>query len=115
LGGAGASNYVLTSTTLIGAVGEIDRKVLTASLVSSVVKGYDGTMVAFMTVGNYALTGVIAGDVVSLNDPTTGTYNNANVATNKKVTVVGLALTGADARDYTVNSSASAAIGTIHP
>ncbi len=87
---------------------------VTASLIGTVTKVYDGNKTAFMLSANYQLNGVTAGDNVSLNNPPTGTYNNKNVGTNKTVTVIGLALTGPDAGKYILSSTtASANIGTI--
>jgi len=87
---------------------------VTASLVGTVTKPYDGNKTAYMLPGNYQLNGIATGDNVSLNNPASGTYNNKNVGTNKTVTVTGLALTGPDAGKYILNSTtASANIGII--
>ena len=108
--GNNGSNYIVTTTT---AGGTIDPKALTASLVGSVSKPFDGNASATLASGNYSLSGVISGDSVSLNDPTSGMYDNANAGTNKLVTVTGLALSGDDAANYTVNGAAAANIGII--
>ena len=115
LTGADAGDYAIASSSLSGAVGTITPLALTVSLLGQVSKTYDGTTVAALTSGNYSLTGVIAGDAVALNDPTTGAYDTKDVGTGKMVTVAGLALTGVDAGDYSVSSSISGAIGTITP
>ena len=108
--GNGGGNYTVTTTT---AAGTIDPKALTASLVGSVSKPFDGNASASLASGNYSLSGLISGDQVSLNDPTSGTYDTANAGTHKTVSVGGLALSGADAANYTVNGQAAAAIGSI--
>lgn len=90
-------------------------KALTASLTGSVTKTYDGTTAAALTAGNYTLAGVVGSDAVSLNNPAVGAFANKNAGTGKTVTASGLALTGAAAGNYTVNASASAAIGAINP
>jgi filamentous hemagglutinin family protein len=117
LTGVGASNYTLTDPTVVGAVGEIDPKTLTASLFGAVVKTYDGTATATLAAGNYKLAGgVVAGDAITLNDPTTGAYADRNAGTAKIVTVSGVALLGSDAFDYQLASTTiSAAIGKINP
>jgi hypothetical protein len=92
----------------------ITRKPATAVLVGTVSKVYDGTTVAHLSPANYSLTGIVSGDVVSLNNPPTGTYSNRNVGNNKTVTVTGLALTGANAAKYILTSTTvSANIGII--
>jgi hypothetical protein len=65
--------------------------------------------------GNYSLPGVVGGDTVNLNNPTTGTYDTRNVGTGKTVSVTGLAISGSSAGNYALSTnSASAAIGTIN-
>ena len=92
----------------------ITRRSVTASLAGSVNKVYDGNALATLSPANYVLSGIISGDAVSLNNPTTGSYNNRNVGTGKRVTVNGLALSGAKAGWYILTSnSANANIGTI--
>jgi filamentous hemagglutinin family protein len=114
LTGLNASNYLLGSSTLSGAVGKIDPKAITVTLVGTVTKLYDGNTNALIQPANYYVVGFIPGDTVALNKPTHGTYNNAARGTGKMVTVTGLALTGTSAGDYTLASSTVAApIGTI--
>jgi phosphotransferase system IIA component len=115
LTGADAKDYTLTDPSTSAAVGTITQATLVASLTGSVQKIYDGTATAPLTPANYDLTGVVSGDSVSLNDPTTGTYAGKNVGTGIAVSVSGMMLTGSDAQDYTVNGSASNSIGAITP
>jgi filamentous hemagglutinin family protein len=116
LAGPDAGNYVLAKSALSAAIGIIDPATLTASLTGSVHKTYDGTATASLTGGNYALTGVVAGDSVTLNNPATGSYSDKNVGSGKTVTASGLALLGSDAGNYLLASSQiSAAIGVIDP
>jgi hypothetical protein len=115
IGGAKAGNYVLASISTSGAVGTINAATLTAGLTGTVSKTYDATLAATLAAANYTLTGVVGGDAVTLNNPTSGTYNSKNVGTEKTVSVSGLTLTGAGAGNYSLASaSASAAIGTIN-
>jgi filamentous hemagglutinin family protein len=116
LTGADAANYTVNATaTASGGVGEIDPKTLTVTLGGTVEKTYDGTTSATLSASNYGLSGVIEGDTVALNDPTAGAYGSKNAGSGIAVTVSGLALSGAEAADYTVASSASANIGKIDP
>jgi filamentous hemagglutinin family protein len=112
LGGASAGDYSVNAS-VSGAVGIIDPKALTAELIGVVQKTHDGSTQATLGAGNYQLVGVVSGDAVSLNDPVNGAYDTQSVGTGKQVTVTGLALTGADAGDYTVNAIADADIGVI--
>ena len=108
--GNNGDNYSVTTTS---AFGTINRAALIATLTGSVVRTYDGTNVATLSASNYSLSGAIVGDDVGLNNPTTGTFDNKNAGSGKVVTVNGIALSGADALNYTVNVSASGAIGTV--
>ena len=112
--GADSANYTVNASA-VGDVGEIDPKTLTVTLAGTVLKTYDGNTGATLSASNYALTGVIEGDSVSLNDPTAGVYASKNVGTGIQVTAAGLALTGADAGDYRVAGSTSGDIGKIDP
>ena len=72
----------------------ITAKPLTAGLIGTVSKPYDGTTAATLAAGNYSLPGVVSGDTVSLNNPASGTYDTRNVGTGKTVSVTGLAISG---------------------
>ena len=92
----------------------INKATLTAGLTGTVSKTYDGTTTATLGAGNYTLSTVVSGDTVTLNNPTSGTYDTKNQGTAKTVSVTGLAISGASATNYTLaNTSASAAVGTI--
>ncbi|MGC1303690.1 MAG: YDG domain-containing protein, partial [Caulobacteraceae bacterium] len=114
LTGADAGDYSY-SGNLSGAVGVINALALTASLTGPVSKVYDGTTTASLTSGNYVLSGIVSGDSVGLNDPAFGTYDTKDAGSGKLVTVGGLALTGADAGDYTVAASTSGNVGVVTP
>ena len=90
----------------------ISPAILTVGLTGAVSKTYDGKTTASLTSANYLLSGTIYGsDVVTLNDPTSGSYANADIGTGKVVSVTGLALSNPN---YTLASTtASAAIGVI--
>ncbi len=106
--------YQLASTSANGNVGTITAVSLTGGLTGTVSKTYDATTTATLASGNYSLSGVLSGDTVSLNNPSSGTYDNKTVGTGKTVTVTGLSISGADSGNYTLSStSANAAIGTV--
>jgi hypothetical protein len=87
---------------------------LTAGLTGTVSKTYDGTTAATLAAANYTLPGVLSGDTVNLNDPTSGTYDTKNVGTGKTVSVTGLAISGSSSSNYALSStSTSGAIGVI--
>jgi len=108
--GDGGGNYTVSLST---AAGSITPKLLNASLTGRADKIYDGTVNATLVPGNYSLAGVVSGDVVVLNDPTSGSYDTPDVGTGKTVSVAGLALSGVDAGNYSVNATASGPIGAV--
>lgn len=112
LGGSDAGNYTLNTTTLSGS-GIINKASLTAALIGTVEKTYDGTTAATLNSGNYSLSGVIGSDGVKLVTPTSGTYADKNASSGKVVTVNGLNLSGTDAGNYTIASSVSGNVGVI--
>jgi filamentous hemagglutinin family protein len=115
LTGAKAVDYTIANPAS-AAIGVIDARALTVNLIGVVDKTYDGSLVATLSAGNYQLVGVASGDQVSLNDPTTGTYDTKDAGTGKTVTVTGLAITGAQAGDYTLaGASVQGAVGEIDP
>ena len=92
----------------------VNPKALTASLTGTVSKTYDGSTATTLAPGNYTLPGVVSGDIVNLNNPTSGIYNTKHQGAGKTVTVTGLSLSGSSATNYTLlNALASGAIGTI--
>ena len=69
--------------------------VITPSLTGTVGKTYDGTSAAALTSGNFAMSGAINGDTVTLTTPTTGTFAGPNVGTGIAVTAPGVAIASA--------------------
>jgi hypothetical protein len=114
LTGADAGNYILAKTSATADIGTIDPKTITAGLTGTVRKTYDGTTAATLNGGNYTLTGLIAGDMVGLNDPSSGKYASAGPGSGIAVTVNGLALDGADAGNYRLATrTVTADVGVI--
>ena len=101
LTGAAAGNYMVNTTTTTTA--SITPTPLTAIVVIGS-KVYDGTVAATIT-GQF-LNGVIRFDDVSLTAGTAA-FTDKNVGTDKVVTATDLALTGTDADNYVVNSTAT--------
>lgn len=99
LNGADAANYTVSGTASGSAV--ISPKAISATATADS-RTYDGTTTA---TGRIALTGLISGDTV------TGTasyrFADANAGTGRTVQVSGLALSGADAANYTVTLSST--------
>ncbi|WP_157182314.1 YDG domain-containing protein [Methylobacterium sp. WSM2598] len=116
LSGADAGNYTLGSATEISAaLGTIDRATLAVALTGAVRKTYDGSALAMLGAGNFALAGLVAGDAVTVSGAG-GTYDTGNAGTNKLVRASGLSLAGADAGNYVLErTSLSGGIGTIDP
>ena len=92
----------------------VSQLTLTAGLTGAVNKNYDVTITAALAAGNYTLSGVVAGDTVTLNNPAGGTYDTRNVGGGKTVSVTGLAISGLSVSNYTLSGSVVfAAIGSI--
>ena len=94
------ANYILGNA---GGTGDIAARALSGAVTANN-KTYDGT--ASATIVARSLSGAIAGDDVSYTGGS-ATFADKNAATGKAVTVSGLGLAGADAGNYTVNTSAS--------
>ena len=92
---------------------------ITASLTGTVSKTYDATIAATLVAGNYTTSGAIDSDIVSLNNPTSGTYDTKNVGSSKTVTATGVSISSvangtADVYGYQLASTTAAgAVGTI--
>src|SRR5439155_598949 len=101
LSGADAGNYSVNSTAITTA--DISALGITGSITASN-KTYDASTTA--TIATRSLSGVLGTDAVSYAGGT-ATFGNKNVGTGKTVTGTGLSLSGADAGNYTVNSTAT--------
>ncbi|RYY29747.1 MAG: T9SS type B sorting domain-containing protein, partial [Sphingobacteriaceae bacterium] len=99
----GNANYTAAnpvSQTLI-----INPKTLTARLVGTVSKIYDGNINAVFTGTNFSLSGQVSTDDVALNYPLIGTYYGRSVNAVKVVGASGLSLTGSDKANYVLSST----------
>ncbi len=100
LGGAAAGNYSVTQPSTTAS---ITAKPLTVTGITAANKPYDDTTTATIDTTSAALVGIETNDTVTLDThAATGAFADAAKGTGKTVTVSGLALTGADAGNYSV-------------
>ena len=109
LAGADAGNYVLDTSAQV-ATAAVTPKSITASATAGD-KVYDGTTTAQLS--DVTLAGLVSGDTVSANG--TGSFDTKNVGNGKAVDGSGLALAGADAGNYVLDTSAQVATAAITP
>jgi hypothetical protein len=113
------SNYVLPVGDVSGEIGEITRKELTIALTGSVSRTYDGTFAATLASSNYALSGMVGGDALTVN-ATQGRFASKDAGRDILVTA-SLSATdlsssnGALASNYALPATASGVIGEITP
>ena len=111
-----ASNYVLSPSA--SGSGAINPVPITAAIIGTPTRPYDGTPNANLTPANFSLSGVASGQSFTVTQDV-GTYNSANV-TSASTVAAGLSTgsftagTGTLASNYTLPSSASGA-GAISP
>lgn len=105
LGGTGAGNYELASEgQQTETKATINKKAVKVSGITAQDKAYDGNTNATLTFTGASFEGKVVGDTLSVKgkEIQTGTFNNKNVGTGKKVTLPGLVLDGTDAGNYTI-------------
>lgn len=123
LTGAKAANYNLMTQSITqnkdntAISGKITPKNLTVTF-GDVTKVYDGTtkVTAAMLTGKESLNGKISGDDLTIdlaNTAAKANYNSADVIMADKVTYTGIALDGADAKNYHLQNTAYTGNGTI--
>jgi hypothetical protein len=100
LSGAAAGNYQLTSTSA-STTADITGRSLTVSA-AGVNKAYDGTTSATVNLADNR----IAGDSLTTSY-TSATFADKNIGTSKPVAVGGISISGADAANYSANTTAS--------
>ncbi len=113
LTGTDAANYKLDSAPTVTA--DITAKTVTVSGITVEQKEYDGTTDAVINTDAAVFTGMVDGD--NLTVTATAAFADAEVGTGKTVTLSGLALGGADAGNYTLDTAGSqtTATGNIIP
>jgi gliding motility-associated-like protein len=105
--GTDSGNYTLIQPTTTASIFGI---MLTVTGVTANDKVYNGTTAATLNTGSAALSGVIAGDVVTLvKTGATGTFASKNVGTSRSVTTSGFTLGGADAGKYSLSQPSTSA------
>ena len=109
IAGADAGNYTLQNT-MTTTTADINAKSLSVSAFTASNKVYDGTVAATLSGGT--LSGVIAGDAVSLSG-VAGAFDNKNVGTGKTVAISSGSLIGADAGNYTLGSTSGTTTADI--
>ena len=111
LGGVDAGNYTLDGAGSGTAQADITQRAITANGLAARDKVYDGTRDAVLS---GSLTGVLAGDSVSL-DGATGLFADKNAGNGKTVTVSGATLGGADAGNYALAAPSGVLQASITP
>ncbi|WP_434658705.1 beta strand repeat-containing protein [Chromobacterium violaceum] len=99
--GADAGNYTLNNNTATTSA-NITPLAITVNATGQN-KTYDGTVNDTVTLSS---SSVLAGDTVNFSD-TSATFANKNVGNAKTVSVSGISASGADAGNYTINSTAT--------
>lgn len=108
LGGADGANYVLSGATLQA---DITPLTISGAGLAALDKVYDGGVAA--TVGG-ALSGVLDGDDVGVS-AANAVFADKNAGSGKTVTISGLTLNGADARNYLLDGAPTLAQAAITP
>ncbi len=98
ISGTDAANYTVNTTASTTA--NITTKALLVTAIGTN-KEYDGNNTATVTLGDNR----ISGDVLTA-AYTTATFNNKDVGTGRAVSVSGISISGTDAANYTVNTTA---------
>ena len=102
LSGADATNYVLVQPS--GFTADITRRQLTFSNVAAASKVYDRTAA---TTGSLSLVGIVGSESVQA-DVGGAAFVDKNVGTGKIVNLTGITLSGTDAGNYAIVSTATA-------
>lgn len=102
LSGDRAEHYVLSVVGAPTVSATIGPRVLTVSGPTSVTRPFDGTAVVDLPAcGDFSVSGVLSGDVVSLSCPSGGTAAQVSVGTHLLTPEMPFSLTGPDAANYT--------------
>jgi gliding motility-associated-like protein len=109
--GTDSGNYKLVQPTTTASITGLP---LTITGVTANNKVYNGTTAATLNTGNAALSGVLAGDAVTLvSAGAKGLFANKNAGTNKTVIITGFTLTGTDAGKYALTQPSATASITV--
>jgi hypothetical protein len=100
ISGGASANYTLTNTTASTTASITARSLVISA--AGVNKVYDGTTAATVTLSDNRVTGDVLTDSYA-----SATFADNNVGTGKAVSVSGIAISGADAGNYTPNTTAT--------
>jgi hypothetical protein len=107
LTGQSSAEYTLAQPAVTA---NITPKALTVTGITGKDKVYDGTTKATLSATGAAVTGVIAGDTVTLATAgATGTFASKDVGKSITVAVAGLTVAGSQAADYTITQPTTTA------
>ena len=114
LGTGSASNY---SFTYVDSTYTVNKAPLSAALMGTSTKPYDGTTAATLAAGNFTLTGFVSSEGASVSQ-TLGSYADQNVGSSKPVTASMSSIdfvsnSGTQMSNYTLPTTASGNIGTV--
>ena len=111
--GVAVYGYAGTSPSVTATTGRIDRASLTATIVGTPTKTYNGTTTAALSAANYAFGGFAAGEGASVNQASTVAYDSADAGT--RTVTAGLSATnfvaaaGTSLSNYILPTSAAGA------
>lgn len=77
-GGIPVFGYNVSTPSVTDDVGTINRAALTAAIIGNPTKTYNATTAVALTSANFSLTGVAAGETITVNSAATAAYDNAN-------------------------------------
>ena len=110
LSGLKAANYTLPVSGLTANITKATITNVTGITASN--KTYDSTTAATLVTSSAAFTGMVAGDVLTVNSAS-GTFSDKNVGTGKTVSISGITLGGVDAGNYNLTNSSASATANI--
>lgn len=113
LGGADASNYVLTATSATTLANITPRAITAVTGITANDKNYDGTTAVTLNTGNVSFVGALAGDDLVLAGAQAG-FANADPAMDATVIIDGVSLGGADAGNYVLANTSATTTASIN-
>ncbi|AWM76741.1 hypothetical protein HYN04_02565 [Phenylobacterium parvum] len=115
VGATNLANYTLPATA--SGTGSITQKVISATVIGTPTKAYDGSTSATLSAANYSLTGFVAGEGATVTQAS-GTYASADAGARNVTATLGAgdftAVGGANFANYVLPTSAVGA-GVINP
>lgn len=114
LGGADAANYSLSNTTASTAADITPATISSIAGIAALSRVYDGTTTATLDAGGATFNGMVVGDVLTIGAGG-GAFLDKHVGGGKVVNITGLALSGADAANYTLASAIANTAADITP